>query len=131
MPTISILVLPRQVNNSCPAVLTKAEVLPSVCTPLSPSLFTPHQILHSPSLNRRNLSDCSKSITFRSVCFSLILHILCLVHTPSTFASFHFLMHARFSFINRYFGINLASCVTVEIVALLICELTYQCSAQD
>ena len=30
---------------------TKAEVSPSVCTPLSPSLFTPHQILYSPSLN--------------------------------------------------------------------------------
>ena len=28
-----------------------AEVWPSVCTPLSPSLFTPHQILYSPALS--------------------------------------------------------------------------------
>ena len=37
---------------SYPAGLTKAEVSPSVCTPLSPSLFTPHQILYSPSLTQ-------------------------------------------------------------------------------
>ena len=35
---------------SYPAWLTKAAVSLSVCTPLSPSLFTPHQILYSPSL---------------------------------------------------------------------------------
>ena len=35
---------------SYPAGLTTAEVSPSVCTPLPPSLFTPHQILYSPSL---------------------------------------------------------------------------------
>ena len=51
MPTPSILVLPRRVNNSWPAGLTKAEVSPSICTPLSPSLFTPHQILYSPALS--------------------------------------------------------------------------------
>ena len=31
--------------------LTKAEVSPSVCTPLSPSLCTPHQILYSAALS--------------------------------------------------------------------------------
>ena len=54
MPTPSILVLPRQVNNNWTVGLTKAEVSPSVFTPLSPSVFTPHQILYSPSLT---LSD--------------------------------------------------------------------------
>ena len=37
-------------NNSWPAGLTKAELLPSVCTPPSPSLFAPHQILYRASL---------------------------------------------------------------------------------
>ena len=52
MPTPSILVIPGRVNNNWPAGLTKAEVSPSVCTPHSPSLFTQHQIIYSPSLNR-------------------------------------------------------------------------------
>ena len=38
------------INNSWSAGITKAEVTPSVCTPLSPSLCTPHQILYSPAL---------------------------------------------------------------------------------
>ena len=42
MPTPSILILPRRVNNSWTVGLTEAEV--------SPSVFTPHQILYSPSL---------------------------------------------------------------------------------
>ena len=50
MPPPSILVLPRRVNNSWPTVLTKAEVSASLFTPLSPSLFTPQQILHRASL---------------------------------------------------------------------------------
>ena len=50
MPTPSVLVLPRRVNNRWPAALTKAEVSPSLFTPLSPSLFTPHQILYMASL---------------------------------------------------------------------------------
>ena len=50
MPTVYILVLPRQVNNSWPAGVTKAEVSPSLFTPLLPSLFTPHQILYSAPL---------------------------------------------------------------------------------
>ena len=37
-------------NNSWLAVLTKAEVSPSLFTPLSPSLFTRHQILYRASL---------------------------------------------------------------------------------
>ena len=37
-------------NNSWPAGLTKAELSPTVCTPLSPTLFTPHQILYRASL---------------------------------------------------------------------------------
>ena len=35
MPTVYILVLPRRVNNSWPAGITKAEVSPSLFTPLS------------------------------------------------------------------------------------------------
>ena len=34
--------------HSGPVGLTKAEVSPSTCTRLSPSLFTPHQIIYSP-----------------------------------------------------------------------------------
>ena len=37
---------------SHPAGLTKAEVSPSLFTPLSPSLFTPHKILYRASLMR-------------------------------------------------------------------------------
>ena len=51
MPTPSILIVPRRVNNSWTVGLTKAEVSPSVFTPLSPSIFPPHQILYSPSLS--------------------------------------------------------------------------------
>ena len=60
MPTVYILVLPRRVNNSWPAGITKAEVSPSLLihttfTPLSPSLFTPHPILYSaPLINVQN-----------------------------------------------------------------------------
>ena len=61
MPTPSILILPRRVNNSWPAGFTKAEVSPSVCTPLLPSLFTPHQILYSPSLTHMKTSTISTS----------------------------------------------------------------------
>ena len=35
LPTVYILVLPHRVNNSCPAGITKAEVSPSLFTPLS------------------------------------------------------------------------------------------------
>ena len=45
---------PARVNNSWTVGLTKAEVSPSVFTLLSLSVFTPHQILYSPSLN-----DCT------------------------------------------------------------------------
>ena len=54
MPTPSIQLLTRRVNNSWPAGITKAEVWPSVCTPLSPSVCTPHQILYSPALKQVN-----------------------------------------------------------------------------
>ena len=54
MPTPSILVLPRRVNNSWPAGLTKAEV--------SPSLFTPHQILYRASLNANDQFNVVASI---------------------------------------------------------------------
>ena len=37
---------------SWPTVLTNAEVSPSLATPLSPSLFTPHQLLYRASLKR-------------------------------------------------------------------------------
>ena len=47
------LAITRRVNNSWPAGLTKAEVSPIVCTPLSPSVCTPHQILYSPALTLR------------------------------------------------------------------------------
>ena len=92
MPTPSILVSPRRVNNSWPAWLTTAEESPSVCTPLSLHLFTPHQILYSPSLSsmdprrvygsyvkslwlhtclRRELglsTSCKSCLSFRSRC---------------------------------------------------------------
>ena len=55
MPRVYILVWPRRVNNSWAAGITKAEVSPSLFTPLShhylsPSLFTPHQLLYSTPL---------------------------------------------------------------------------------
>ena len=50
-------------NNSWPAGVTKAEISPSLFTPLSPSLFTPHQILYSAPL--RGHVDVH---TFRDVC---------------------------------------------------------------
>ena len=50
MPTVYILVLPRRVYNSWHAGIAKAEVSPSLFTPLSPSLLTPHQILYSAPL---------------------------------------------------------------------------------
>ena len=68
MPTRSILVLPRRDNNSWPAGLTKADVSPSVCTPLSPSLFTPHQFLYSHSLNWSKLAS------------PLYVHHVCAIH---------------------------------------------------
>ena len=68
MPTPSILILPRRVNNSWTVGLTKAEVLPSVFTQLSPSVFTPHQILNSRLFNK-NLTV----VTF-ALATSLILH---------------------------------------------------------
>ena len=37
-------------NNSRPAGLTQSELSPSVCTPLSPSLFAPNQIIYRASL---------------------------------------------------------------------------------
>ena len=48
---------------SYPAGLTIAEVSRSVCTPLSPSLFTPRQIIYSPSLTISVLQPCCAVIT--------------------------------------------------------------------
>ena len=59
MPTTSIQLLTPlliAINNSSPAGLTNAEVSPSVCTPLLPSLCTPHQILYSLALSGGHLT---------------------------------------------------------------------------
>ena len=56
MATPSILVLPRRVNNSWPAGLTKPEVSTNLLTPLSPSLF-PHQLLYRASLTLKYITN--------------------------------------------------------------------------
>ena len=76
----SILILPRRVNNSWTVGLTKAEVSPSVFTPLSPSVFTPHQILYSPSLNNCTVHGfCCET----SVSVPLRLHFISAVSRES------------------------------------------------
>ena len=62
-------------NNSRTAGLTKAELSPSVCAPLSPSLFAPHQILYRVSLSRRK--KCFKCVIIHNISAHLcILYVL-------------------------------------------------------
>ena len=70
---------------SYPAGLTKADVSPSVCTPLSPSLFTPHQIIYSPALRLHSLINIHHQfgvfICNVALCIVACIHRIVFKHT--------------------------------------------------
>ena len=66
---------------SYPAGLTKAEVSPSVCTPLSPILFTPQQILYSPALMFSNSRHVARKLHPAPI--EKRFHHCCVFHTSS------------------------------------------------
>ena len=61
------------------------------------------------------------------VSLSLILEVLCMVRTPSSFASFHFPLHARFSIL-RHARLSILGnpAFLTCVLGIIVCMVVYQ-----